>query len=189
VRVAEKKDDAQLKVLFAFLLTYKHVPFIYYGDEIGMTHAWGINKDGGYIRTGARTPMQWTNGKNRGFSEADEELYLPVNDEKKQSVFEQEKDENSLLNTVKKLVALRNENSALNADGELEVLRCDDGGYPLVYERKDEKKAFVIAINPSEKSVEVERYGKPIILQNCSKMGNKILLSGKSFAIFKKSDR
>ena len=63
VRVAEHKDQEVLKVMFAFMLTYKHVPFIYYGDEIGMTHNFAINKDGGYIRTGCRTPMQWTNGE------------------------------------------------------------------------------------------------------------------------------
>ncbi len=186
VRVAEKKDEELLKVVFAFLLTYKHVPFIYYGDEIGMTHTWGINKDGGYIRTGARTPMQWTNGKNRGFSDTDGEVYLPVNAEKTQSVSCQESKENSLLNTVKKLIKLRKENSALNADGGLKVLRCEDGGYPLVYERTDEKNSFIIAINPSEKKIEMVLTGEMVYQQNCKKEKEKIILLGKSFAVLKK---
>ena len=186
VRVAEKKDEEVLKTMFAFLLTYKHVPFIYYGDELGITHAWGINKDGGYIRTGCRTPMQWTNGKNRGFSETDGALYLPVNDNETQSVEWQEKDENSLLNTVKKLIKLRNENAALNADAELTVLRCDNGGYPLVFERTDGKTSFVIAINPSERAAEIESCGKVVLSQNCKQDGGKLMLSGKSFAIMQR---
>ena len=186
IRVAEKKDEEVLKTTFAFLLTYKHVPFIYYGDEIGMTHAWGINKDGGYIRTGCRTPMQWSDSKNRGFSDTDGELYLPVNDSKTQSVEEQSARENSLLNTVKKLTKLRNENPALNADAELKVLRCDNGGYPLVFERTDGKTTFVIAINPSDKAVDIENYGEMVLSQNCKVQDKAITLLGKSFIIMKK---
>lgn len=187
VRLAEKKDEDVLKTVFAFLLTYKHVPFIYYGDEIGMTHAWGINKDGGYIRTGARTPMQWSDGKNRGFSTTDGELYLPINDSQEQSVAAQEKRTNSLLNTVKQLIKLRNENVSLNADAELRVLRCDDGGYPLVYERTDGKKSFVIAVNPSGKEASVENYGREIMSLNCERTAVGTRLLGKSFVIFEKN--
>ena len=185
VRLAEKKDEELLKVVFAFLLTYKHVPFLYYGDEIGMTHAWGLNKDGGYIRTGARTPMQWTDGKNRGFSNAND-LYLPVNGEKTQSVEEQTKRENSLLNTIKQLMKLRNENAALNADADLQILHCENGGYPLVYERTDSENSFVIAINPSKKVATVDLYGEVILSQNCREEGAALILSGKSFAVMKK---
>jgi maltose alpha-D-glucosyltransferase/alpha-amylase len=184
VRVAEKKDEDVLKTVFAFLLTYKHVPFIYYGDEIGMTHAWGLNKDGGYIRTGCRTPMQWTDGKNRGFSETENALYLPVNDEKTQSVEEQAKRENSLLNTVRKLAKLRNDNAALNADAELKILRCENGGYPLVYERTDGKKRFIVAINPSEQCVSVENYGVEVMALNVERTEKGTKLLGKSFIIF-----
>ena len=186
VTYRQKKDEELLKVVFAFLLTYKHVPFIYYGDEIGMTQTWGINKDGGYIRTGARTPMQWTDGKNRGFSTTDKALYLPVNDKRTQSVEEQEKRENSLLNTIKKLTKLRNENAALNADADLKVLRCDNGGYPLVYERTDGKKSFVVAINPSENSVVIDDYGVEVLSLNSEKSEKGIKLLGKSFVIFEK---
>ena len=186
VRVAEHKDEEVLKTMFAFLLTYKHVPFIYYGDEIGMTHRFGINKHGGYIRTGARTPMQWTDGKNRGFSDTDGELYLPVNDKATQSVEEQETRENSLLNTVRKLVKFRNENPALNADADLKVLLCENGGYPLVYERSNEDKAFVVAINPATAPAKVDIYGKIIFSQNCEMQDGKLLLKGKSFAIMEK---
>ncbi|MDR2091007.1 MAG: glycosylase [Clostridiales bacterium] len=79
-RMSLGRSFDQMKTAFAFHLTMPHVPFIYYGDEIGMSYNRDIkSKDGGYHRTGSRTPMQWTNGKNRGFSTADEkDLYLPV---------------------------------------------------------------------------------------------------------------
>lgn len=67
VRIAEGKDDDLIKCAFAFLLTWSHVPFIYYGDELGMTHNFNVNKDGGYIRSGARTPMLWKESKIMGF--------------------------------------------------------------------------------------------------------------------------
>ena len=186
VRVAEKKDEEVLKTMFAMLLTYKHVPFIYYGDEIGMTHKFGINKHGGYIRTGARTPMQWTDGKNRGFSDIDGDLYLPVNDAKTQSVEEQESREDSLLNTVRALAKLRNETPALQADADQKILVCEKGGYPLVYERTNSEKSFVIAINPGAQPAETDVYGKMVMSQNCEIKGEKLVLKGKSFAIMEK---
>ena len=186
VRVAEKKDADVMKVMFAFLLTYKHVPFIYYGDEIGMTHTWNINKDGGYIRTGCRTPMQWTNDENRGFSTADKaDLYLPVNSELSQSVETQEKDENSILNVVKKLTKLRNENPAFNADGEFKVLTCENGGYPFVYQRTDGKTTFTVAINPSAEPRKVALNGEVMLSQNCQQEQDGFVLTGKSFLILK----
>ena len=185
VRVAEKKDNEQMKVMFAFLLTYKHVPFIYYGDEIGMTHKFGINKDGGFIRTGCRTPMQWTNGKNRGFSETDGELYLPVNDVAGQSVETQEEKEDSLLNTVRKLVKLKKENEAFNADADLEIVSCENGGYPLVYRRLNSESSFLIAINPSAKPVSVALKGEVLLSQNCETENGEAKLLGKSFIIVK----
>ncbi len=186
VRLAFHKDEETLKVVYAFLLTIKQVPFLYYGDEIAMTHNAKLNKDGGYIRTGARTPMQWTNGKNRGFSTA-EELYLPVNGDRERSVESMEKDKNSLLNTVRKLIKIRKENSCLNADGKIEVLEEKDGGYPLVYRREDDKEEILVAINPGKEKKEISYSVKEVLFtQNAEVQDGKILLNEKSFVIFKR---
>ncbi len=183
VRVGTGRDDADMKTVFAFLLTHKHLPFIYYGDEIGMKHDFSVNKDGGYVRTGARTPMQWTNGKNRGFSEFDGELYLPVNAEISQSVESQEKDENSLLNTVRELIAIRKQYSCLNADGEFNVV---NDGYPFVYERKDANHTIIVAINPSDREYEKEiKHSKVIKSVNAKISGSSIKLGAQSFVILK----
>ncbi|MCQ2385672.1 MAG: alpha-amylase family glycosyl hydrolase, partial [Clostridia bacterium] len=78
-RISMGRDEEELKCAFAFLLSLPTVPLLYYGDEIGMSFTPGLNKDGGYIRTGSRTPMQWTGDRNAGFSAGSEEsLYLPV---------------------------------------------------------------------------------------------------------------
>ena len=183
VRLAEKKDDDLLKAVFAFLLTYKHVPFIYYGDEIGMRHTFGINKDGGYIRTGCRTPMQWNHEKNCGFSVADT-TYLPVNAMGTLTVEDMQQDESSLLRVVQRLVNLRKAYSALNADAKQEILLCENGGYPLVYRRCDEKESLIIALNPGKESKKVCVNGEMVFGQNCFYDGRELTLNGKSFAIF-----
>lgn len=181
VRLAVGRDKAVLKTVFAFLLTHKHIPFIYYGDEIGMDHDFSVNKDGGFIRTGSRTPMQWTNGKNRGFSDTDGELYLPVNKCQSQSVESQENDKNSLLNTVKELIAIRKQYSCLNAEGEFTVIEDE---YPFIFKRSDENGCVIIAINPSDKTFEKQiEYKKVIKAVNAKVNQKEIQLNAQSFVI------
>ncbi len=183
IRLAFNKSTDQLKVIFAFLLTYKHFPFIYYGDEIGITHKFGIDKDGGLKRTGARTPMQWNDGKNRGFSQS-ESLYLPTNQDISCSVEAQEKDENSLLNTVKALIKLRKEYSCLGADSEFKVVECENGGYPLIYERKDKDNTIIVVISPSKQTISREIDFKKVLLSsNCEFNESRLTLSNAGFAI------
>ena len=73
-------DVEEMTFAFAFLLTMPGCPFIYYGDEIGMRYMDGMpSKEGGYDRTGSRTPMQWDHSANAGFSSAaPANLYLPI---------------------------------------------------------------------------------------------------------------
>ncbi len=79
-RPSHSLSEREQMLADAFYLTMPGVPFIYYGDEIGMHYMNGLpTKEGGYQRTGTRTPMQWDETKNLGFSEAEEDaLYLPV---------------------------------------------------------------------------------------------------------------
>ncbi|MBN2642817.1 MAG: hypothetical protein JXR78_14280 [Victivallales bacterium] len=151
-RIRQGRDLDELKVIYAFLLTLPGVPFIYYGDEIGMDYIEGLqSKEGGYNRTGARTPMQWDNSANAGFSSAAaSELYLPVDaSPDRTTVAAQEQPEDSLLNTVRKMIAIRRTNPALASDGDFEVLFAETGKYPFVYARSLAGKKFVIAVNPS----------------------------------------
>ena len=79
-RLARSLTPGEMKVAFGFLLTMPGAPFIYYGDEIGMRYVEGLTSvEGGYERTGSRSPMQWDNTANCGFSSAaPEKLYIKM---------------------------------------------------------------------------------------------------------------
>ncbi len=155
IRMRDSLSPEEMKLAFVFLLTMPGCPFIYYGDEIGMRYLHGLkSKEGAYERTGSRTPMQWTGGDNAGFSEASpESLYLPVDtSEDRPDVLTQLREEGSLLRHVQLLIQLRKHHSALRSTSGIRFL-TDGSGYPLVYERWDEKEKLLIAINPSPEPV------------------------------------
>ncbi|MFA4943191.1 MAG: alpha-amylase family glycosyl hydrolase [Lentisphaeria bacterium] len=146
------RDVAELKAAMAFLLTMPGIPTIYYGDEIGMRHLPGlVSKEGGFCRTGARTPMQWDRGRNAGFSTAPRQrLYLPVDpDPGRPTVAAQEKDPGSLLNHVRALLRLRRERPALGNLGEFELVHGEKGSNALLYLRRLGGSAVLVAVNPS----------------------------------------
>lgn len=144
-RPARTLSDRELKLAYAFIFTMPGVPFLYYGDEIGMRYLNVETKEGGYHRTGSRTPMQWDkNEMNMGFSKADpSQLYLPV-DQNGPCVEKQKNDSNSLWNVTKDIISLRHRYSDLQADGDFEVLY----GYKqfIVYKRGH----LIIALNTSK---------------------------------------
>lgn len=155
-RLARSLNPEEIKVAFAFLLSMPGAPFIYYGDEIGMRYVENlISKEGGYGRTGSRSPMQWDNSKNAGFSSAEKDkLYIPQDaDLNRPTVEKQINDKASVWNEVHKLIKIRQENEALQSLGEIEFL---NDGYPMIYRRKSEKQIITVIINPSEKSAEVK---------------------------------
>ena len=107
---SDGRTEKDLKVIFTMLLTWPGVPFIYYGDEIGMRYLKGLSsKEGGYERTGTRTPMQWDDGPNAGFSTApSKKLYLPIDPRRSRPTVEAQQDDPvPCLNHVKKLIDLR----------------------------------------------------------------------------------
>ncbi len=143
----------ELKVSTAMLMTLPGVPFIYYGDEIGMRYLDVPTKEGGYQRTGTRTPMQWNHSKNMGFSDADaDKLYLPMDtSEDAPTVENQAKEPDSLLNTIKKLLAVKHEYDDLKANSPFEVVYAEKDEFPFVFKRG----SLVIAVNPSDKKASV----------------------------------
>jgi maltose alpha-D-glucosyltransferase/alpha-amylase len=146
----------ELKVIFTFLLTWPGVPFVYYGDEIGMRYIEGLpSKEGGYARTGSRTPMQWDDSPNAGFSTASsDKFYLPIDpDPNRPNVKVQEKNSTSLLNHVRQLIALRKNSPGLQANGKLEILYAKPSQYPLVYLRENSNEKYLVAINPADRLV------------------------------------
>mgnify|MGYP001486022516 FL=1 len=168
------------KLLATLLMTLRGTPSLYQGDEIGMTNinynnisfyddvetinAWkeaidnkknmekffqAIQKQS---RDNARTPMQWNNKKNAGFSKA--EPWIKVSDNyKKINVKNQEKDLGSILNYYKLLIKLRKENSTL-VYGKYKDLEPMNAKI-FSYKRWDKNDVFIIHLNFSNCIVKI----------------------------------
>jgi len=193
-RLARHLSVEEMKVAFAFLLTMPGAPFIYYGDEIGMRYVENlISVEGGYGRTGSRSPMQWDNSTNAGFSLAPKEkLYVPQDESQDRPTVENQiKDENSLWKEVQKLIKIRQENKTLQNLAEIEFL-SDGSTYPLIYQRieKSTQEKITVILNPSEKECSYKIKNGQIICSNSSKAqidknDGKIFVPPVSYAIVK----
>ena len=112
----------RIELLNSLLFSFPGTPVIYYGDEIGMG-------DNIYLgdRNGVRTPMQWTGDRNAGFSRADPaRLFAPLIMDplygyQAVNVEAQERSPYSLLNWMKRLIALRKQLKVFGR-GSLEFL-------------------------------------------------------------------
>jgi maltose alpha-D-glucosyltransferase/alpha-amylase len=114
----------RIELLTGLLLSLPGTPVLYYGDEIGMG-------DNVYLgdRNGVRTPMQWSADRNGGFSRADTaRLYAPpimdpVYGFQSVNVEAQERSPHSLLNWMRRMIALRQQHTATFGRGTMEMLR------------------------------------------------------------------
>ena len=181
-------SDWMIKLTHAFIMTMPGVPFIYYGDEIALRYRTDlISKEGGFSRTGSRTPMQWSHDKNMGFSDADEDmLYLPLDhSEGSPTVEDQQNDPASVYSNLKALIALRRANPELSNDSEFEVVYAQSHGFPFVFSRG----SFVAFFNPSEEaaSVDYRLNGAEVayVLGGYEDTGRTVTLSPRSFLLVK----
>ncbi|MCL2557845.1 MAG: alpha-amylase family glycosyl hydrolase [Treponema sp.] len=181
----------EIALSFAFIFTMPGAPFLYYGDEIAMRYLRLDTKEGGYDRTGARSPMQWNSGKNLGFSSASsEKLYLSVDDAKDAPTVEAaELDPGSLLNTLRALLRLRHAEPDLQARPNLQIIFAEKSRLPFVYRRG----SLLLAINPGAKEASAE-LGKAITAENaaplfslgdCSLSQGRARMAAQSFGIWK----
>ncbi len=210
LRSGTRQTEEELKVALVFFLTWKAIPFIYYGDEIGMKYietrlpdiegsVFPSNFFGGRYanRAGSRTPMQWTRGENAGFSDGkSEELYLPIDpNPKRPNVEKQENNKRSMLNFTRSLINLKQENPALRADAEVEVIYAEKNKYPLVYKRKSGDNELLICVNPSGESVSLkipfpdkqqlkEKYESGTSVNTAGKGQVALNMKGTSYAIY-----
>ena len=157
-RLARHIKGERRKLAFAFLLSMPGAPYIYYGDEIGMNYVEGLNSvEGGYSRTGSRSPMQWDSSENAGFSSAPaEKLYIPLDpDPDRPTAEKQIAVNNSLRSEVKKLIAVRQAHKALQSLGDIEFV-CDGAkGRPLAYVRSFDGERILVAVNPTDSAYEL----------------------------------
>ncbi len=189
----------QIKTFMTWLFTMPGVPFIHYGDEIMMRNIKGLPSVEGSmeVRSGTRTPMQWDNSENAGFSTAEaEKLFLPVfTFDGKYTVETQESDPNSVLNFVRAVNKIRHEHPTLANQGDWVTINDISKPYPWIYTRTGEDGTYVIVLNPGEKRVEATvdlpsgnldcliSNGK--ITAKSTGKGTKFSVSGCSSAIYK----
>lgn len=168
----EKYWKQSAKMLAAFLHTLPGTPFIYQGEEIGMTNirfasiedyddidtrnyyeeqvragadcSEALRRAANVSRDNARTPMQWEDKPNGGFTQG--KPWLAVNQNFREiNVAAQERDKDSILNFYRRLTGLRKENPVM-AHGEFKLLSPAEG--PVVaYERRLGKARWVIVHN------------------------------------------
>ena len=154
-RLARTVSGEQAKIAFAFLLSMPGAPFLYYGDEIGMRYVEGLTSvEGGYFRTGARSPMQWDAGVNAGFSAApSSRLYTPLDDAPdRPTVAAQMADVDSLWHEVQKLIGIRQGHPALQNRGKITFLYAEKDAYPLAYLRETAGETILVVLNPSKRA-------------------------------------
>lgn len=159
------------KILGTILLTMRGTPFIYEGQELGMTNvAWdsiekyndissrgqyeialneGFSKEKAlefvhfFSRDNARTPMQWNSSENAGFTAG--KPWLPIHDDYKIcNAATEDADKNSVLNYFRKLNAFR-ANSEILLFGDYEELLRDDENIFAFARAVENKKIYVLA--------------------------------------------
>ena len=170
-----KGNTDKAKLLHLMQLTVRGVPCMYYGEELGMSDAKlayktaldpiphlypGLSRglvelaDETLNRDDVRTPMQWDTTQNAGFSTA-AKTWLPVNDTyQKINVATEEKNEGSILNFIKRVLALRNKMPVLSR-GDLTLLKGLPAGV-LGYERIYSGTDVIVLLNFSAEKKEIK---------------------------------
>ncbi|MGD0987264.1 MAG: alpha-glucosidase [Candidatus Sulfotelmatobacter sp.] len=185
-----KHNDEIAKLMAALYLTLRGTPIMYYGEEIGMKttpptrqedvqdpigrKGWPEEKG----RDGERTPMQWNDSANAGFTKG--KPWLPVpGTYKTHNVAEESKDSDSVLSFYKQLLKLRHTNAAM-LDGSYTAINEHDTNV-LTYVRTYKNQTVVVALNmsaaPQKLSLDASSFAaaKPLLTTDGSKARGKEL--------------
>ena len=180
-------NDQIAKLMAGLYLTLRGTPILYYGEEIGMKTTpptrkeevqdpegrTGWPKEKG--RDGERTPMQWDESKNAGFSDAKPWLPVPPT-YKTHNVADEWKDTDSILSFYRSVLKLRHTNKAL-LDGSYLPLNENDKNV-LTYLRVYKDQAVLVALNMTG----IARTANVQLSKNGFKSATKLMATGKSSA-------
>lgn len=180
------------KMLHTFLLSMRGTPYLYYGDELGMTNIYfdaieqyddisTINNykktisEGGdgeaflkraskFSRDNGRTPMQWDATEKGGFTSGTP--WLPVNENTKTiNVVAQQEDPSSILNHFRAMTALRTSNPVL-IYGDYELLDTEDQIYAYLRSYEGQKVLVVLNYSKEDSTLDLSNYKWSDILIN-----------------------
>jgi oligo-1,6-glucosidase len=165
---SEKFRDESAKTLAVSYLFQKGTPFVYQGQEIGMSNWYpsdpemyeDVQTRWQYFNVGtkkspekrlqrlwhgsrdsARTPVQWSNEENAGFTTGTPWFYVNEN-YKDVNVAAQEEDEKSVLNFYRKAIALRKNLSSVKNGNYKEYGKNSKSFY--TYSREDENEKLLV---------------------------------------------
>lgn len=143
-------DAARARVAATLLLTMPGTPFVYYGEEIGMT---GSKPD-----PRLRTPMQWSRAKGAGFTNGKPwEAMQP--DSQATTVAAQDRNPSSLLNLYRRLIHLRDSSAPLAVGALIPLTTSSDA--VTAYVRRDGEKAVLVIANLGATPVRGVTLGAP----------------------------
>lgn len=158
-RYERGEKDGQVFIAMALLLTIRGTPFMYYGEELGMRDIslkrseirdpagkryWPVYRG----RDGCRSPMQWSNDANAGFSAS--RPWLKVHpDYLQRNTATQSADPSSVLNFTRRLIALRRDHPALRQGTFKSIFRSNTR--VLAYERELDGERILIYLNFANK--------------------------------------
>ena len=202
---SEKFREASAKMLAVSYMFLKGTPFVYQGQEIGMSNwyptdpemyedvqtLWQYHNVGTKkspekrlerlwhgSRDSARTPVQWDNTENAGFSTTTPWFYVNEN-YKDVNVAMQEQDKDSILNFYRKVIKLRKELSCVRYGTYKEYNKSSSKLY--VYTREDENQKILVVCSYSDSLTEFEAPDgfdirkAELILNNYDSMATSVL--------------
>ena len=180
---SEKYQKASAKMLCAMYMFLKGTPFVYQGQEIGMTNwypesplmyedvqtRWQYNNVGTHksdekrlrtlwngSRDSARTPVQWSAEKHAGFTTGEPWFYVNEN-YKEINVADQESDPESVLNFYRKAIKLRKTLSAVRHGDYTEHFKGSSKLY--TYTREDKKQKILVVCSFTEDAAKLKAPG------------------------------
>ena len=197
-------NDQIAKLMAGMYLTLRGTPIMYYGEELGMENNDPVRKEdvkdpigvAGWPREkgrdGERTPMQWSESPNAGFSVSKPWLPVPAS-YKTHNVASELRNPNSVLQFYKHLLALRHHEPAL-LDGDYVALDQENPNV-LSYLRRFNNEAVLVVLNMSGKDQQVgfdlsaEGFSSPktaplLTTQSPSSVGSLDKISLDPFAVY-----
>jgi maltose alpha-D-glucosyltransferase/alpha-amylase len=157
-RLAPLLDNDQRKILLAnsLLFTMPGSPIIYYGDEIGMGDNISLPD-----RNGVRTPMQWDDSDNAGFSKSPtQSVYLPIIDDDtfgryQVNVKSQKENTYSLWHSIRHMIRVRKKFTAFGR-GDFQWIDCGNDAIAAYMRTYENQKIYVFNnLSAREQSVSV----------------------------------
>lgn len=150
-------DPRRIELAFSLVLSLRGAPLFVYGDEIGLGEDLSLKG-----RNAVRAPMQWTDGPNAGFSTAPAERLVqkPVSKGKfsyeRINVAAQDKDPDSLLNHLRRLIFLRRREPIFRKGRYIRMSASDPAVFVHGYEDAGEIIVFLHNLSGRKVSADVK---------------------------------